>query len=1552
MWAESGAAVDDVLVTTSVTGHIFVQAKRSTSMSDRLDSTLGEAFQQFVTLFHTASRTRHPGTNEKRALDPLRDRLVLATSSATGPLEDFARVLRRIRELGTATRPSDYTTNDRERTVLARAIVLIRRCWRKIDGSTPSWLETVPFLQLVWIWIVRLDTDDTDEQLAKYLLRDKILHRENQAETAWKTLKDKALGLAKQRAGVERPELQRTLTADGLPLRALRSYEADIERLVQQTRTNLRALMRFARIDYDGSDVTIRRDYESVLSREAEAASLVVIGDAGCGKSGLLAVYAQQAHSDGRHVLVLNAGELGAASLGQLRDELALEHELVEVLEQWHGGDAAFLVIDALDSVRDERTAATLRLLIERVQQLEGRWRVVATIRKFDLKNGKHWQQVIPGKGIRPHFDPAFDDVRHLNVGVLSTADIDSLKDSAPGLHAMIQDAPPSVAGLLRVPFNLMLANELRRAGGANDLKAITTQLGLLDKYWDRRTGGPLIERTSNEALLRDITNAMVAARRLRVSLHSVAPTSALETMLSRSVLVNHDTWLEYAHHILFDYAVERMLFRPNSEITITRIERDRDLPVTAGPSLKYWLEGTWERDTTRSTFWEVALHLALSGAPAIAKIVAGKVAAEKTEVPVDCDSFVSAIATEGGQRVFMFVADAITANLARATTKRPSIWFSILERLTQSATPFVFHRGVVLLHALLDAIEDVSNEEIVAAGRFARAALERAWSMPTRSGSFVVMAIRVVSRTFRSDIDASESLLRRALAPGHIEQHGHEELSWLARSVLEFVAAPSFLAELYEATFRATASAEERTTLSNSQILGLTSNRKQDLEGAHWELGQSFEKIARQDIRLATAIAIRVANQYVDLQSEATLNSSIVEFLIHGETARFHCERYIHHRSARDEEPEIMAELARQLSQLASDAGRGSEVVELIRDIARHNRTALLLKELAKATMHAAELFLALREMLFAPEVVSLFSKQFVASLQNYHTLLSSDDRARIEAAILALRDSGYRDLTAFRLLQALGVENLGTEGRTWFEQQEKKRQEKAAQRPPNDDGDHEADADDEATAYMLRKSGMSAEDLRAETNCEARRRTQELRSRLVGLADRPEEETLNAILKELRALEQYIGSEQVHPVQIGASWGAMAEAASALARRGLDSVTDVLLVASQRPEPTYSGEEQFAHSPSWGIGQSRMEAASGLVAIASRSNVPAVLTAIEALARDKASSIRIEIGRNLWKVAERHRELYWIWLDTLSQDANPSVVASLHLGHALSIDAQRALVIVLREYKRWRPYAYEHSSLVKMLFSLILWHSLRTGDAAAGALANEVADDAVNNADLVAHVVMHLRDVMTQPRKLVPTNSDMDALRRASIAYVSRVTSVVLAGFRELADKPAPTEAEREQLRQAGKLLIDITVQVYFGSLAYDEKHEGREKPDPQVRIRFFEEAKSLLRDLAAVGAAGSAHYLIRTLASFIDLVDPVEVFLLIAEAVRTGRNGGYQYETLAVKEIVEIVERYLADFRVIFMDSEECRTGLRDILDTFVEAGWPETHRLVYSLDSIFR
>jgi hypothetical protein len=147
----------------------------------------------------------------------------------------------------------------------------------------------------------------------------------------------------------------------------------------------------------------------------------------------------------------------------------------------------------------------------------------------------------------------------------------------------------------------------------------------------------------------------------------------------------------------------------------------------------------------------------------------------------------------------------------------------------------------------------------------------------------------------------------------------------------------------------------------------------------------------------------------------------------------------------------------------------------------------------------------------------------------------------------------------------------------------------------------------------------------------------------------------------------------------------------------------------------------------------------------------------------------------------------------------------------------------------------------------------------------------------------------------------------------------------------------------------------QIYFASGAYDTKvHGGSPDRKPltrEERARFYRETASILDILADVGLPSLAHHLLQTLEAFIE-IDPADVFLRIGHVVRGGRKGGYEYEGLAVDLTVKLVERYLAEYRVLFREEEACRQTLLEVLDIFVQAGWPAARRLTYRLEEIFR
>jgi hypothetical protein len=166
---------------------------------------------------------------------------------------------------------------------------------------------------------------------------------------------------------------------------------------------------------------------------------------------------------------------------------------------------------------------------------------------------------------------------------------------------------------------------------------------------------------------------------------------------------------------------------------------------------------------------------------------------------------------------------------------------------------------------------------------------------------------------------------------------------------------------------------------------------------------------------------------------------------------------------------------------------------------------------------------------------------------------------------------------------------------------------------------------------------------------------------------------------------------------------------------------------------------------------------------------------------------------------------------------------------------------------------------------------------------------------------------------------------------------------------------QQDQDTAKCLARLVDHVGMDVYFASGAHEEKKQAQVKGDlPQTRERaerFYREAGPILDDLSDVGLPAVTHHLLETLQVFVPL-DHRGVFLRIGRVVRGGEKGGYQYESLAANLIVELVERYLADYRGLLREDAECRRTLIEILNVFVQAGWPSARRLTYRLEEIFR
>jgi len=159
--------VDDVNCETSDRGTIFVQAKRSVTLSARHDSALASAIDQFVRQQKERSDAAASDASV-RPLDILRDRLVLTTRSPRSSkiTQVLPRLLRGLRDRPNLSDLSQVATSNEERQVAQAVEKHLRRGWCEAYGHGPSPVEIGGLLRFVWVQTLDVEADERDRDQA------------------------------------------------------------------------------------------------------------------------------------------------------------------------------------------------------------------------------------------------------------------------------------------------------------------------------------------------------------------------------------------------------------------------------------------------------------------------------------------------------------------------------------------------------------------------------------------------------------------------------------------------------------------------------------------------------------------------------------------------------------------------------------------------------------------------------------------------------------------------------------------------------------------------------------------------------------------------------------------------------------------------------------------------------------------------------------------------------------------------------------------------------------------------------------------------------------------------------------------------------------------------------------------------------------------------------------------------------------------------------------------------------------------------------------------
>jgi len=605
---ETEAPVDDILIETDGAGWIFTQAKSSLTLSATLDSELGSVADQIVRQWHACAQ----GAGQRgwdRPLDPTRDRILIAVGRKTPATvsEHLVSALTAIQANSTAPLPMS------QRTALDTFTARLRDAWQALGGAPPDGAAMQSMLGFVRIW--KFDFDGVDRQLAVEMLRP-LLNDANSAEAAFAVLTRRCQGLMETRLGSDAPGFRRDLAQAGVAVKAPPSFQNDVELLRTYSDSTQTLLSHYEETKVGDRDIGITRQCTVAVCLAAIRDSLLIIGEPGSGKSAVLNSAAKYLREQKLDVVMLAVDRLLVDTPEALRRELGISHPLREVLRNWPGLQPAFLFIDALDATRGGINDAVFRNLIADVLKLGGRWRVVASIRTFDLRLGEQFRHLFRGAPPDNQFaDESFRDVRHIQVPPWTTDELNEFLKLAPQVATAIEKGGRSLYDLALVPFNTRLLADLISGGlPPEDFGEVSSQVELLQLYWQRR-----VERhgTAAELCLRRAVAEMVDGRALRANKLDAAGSdpAAFDALLRENVLVPlpGDRHVAFRHHILFDYAASRVYLDPDDiSKTAALLASNSDLGLMLAPALAFALQSLWNTSGNgRASFWSAIVTIA-----------------------------------------------------------------------------------------------------------------------------------------------------------------------------------------------------------------------------------------------------------------------------------------------------------------------------------------------------------------------------------------------------------------------------------------------------------------------------------------------------------------------------------------------------------------------------------------------------------------------------------------------------------------------------------------------------------------------------------------------------------------------------------------------------------------------------------------------------------------------------------------------------------------------------------------------------------------------------
>ena len=1347
-----------------------------------------------------------------------------------------------------------------------------------------------------------------------------------------------------------------------------------------------------------------RKQLLNDLQDFASSGDGVVIGSPGIGKSYLLKELRRHLKSAGITHLLLRIDRLGDGTNETLQEELSYKGDLIEKLKSMPiSGKNAIMLFDAFDAARDENARDHFLKLIRRAIKELVKWNVVVTVRTYDAMKSRELLDLF---GSPDDVGYQTEDIlcRHFTIPPFAKEEILQGLDQIGCSKSVYMDGSHDFKNILANPFNLWLLEKILKSSHEQpDFSQIHSEVQLLGLFWQRR-----IRDETLEFLLEQTAHQMVEERSLSIKQSSVYQKlelenpkrkAAWENLLSNEILAKVSSTrqrIAFSHNILFDYAISVLLIEDDPKELEAFLEKEPARALFLRPSLTYFFTRLWYYNNSESfwsAFWHIfpnnqSVHLRLVARLIPTSVIANEVRKIEQLMPL-LEKLQDRDENANGTIVRLLQARRMLQ------VSRDSLWVHFFDNLsTYLDTEFAWGLATLTSDILDRAIENENADLINVCGQVGRQLLKWVWKeKETGDNDWYNQlggrwAVPLVAKTYHTSIEESRDLLNKVLELTNEDHFPIEFLTWLTENVDKIWDHDTeFVISIYRTVFSHQFTSGG-ITQRGGPVLPMATYRGQDFRMCQYRLVEHFPKFLQEKPIFATQAVIQSLNHsifkehIIRYNREVTTLENLKEtFSFRGETAYFvKDDSYLWDARESSDKP---IELADKLFEFIEELTVSKESVaslDSFLDIFRDQVwVAFFWKRLLKIGSKFPKVFASrLFELCIAKPILLHLETSYELGmfLENAAYDFTSEQRSQIEEKILALPIEGkdmenddylirHRD----RLIAQIPKKLLSTREAKSIRKKMDRENSVPENRPPIT---IEKWSESYTEEKWLKDKGV---DTATSENQKLQEYSQILETFInKWKKDDPTSEATKLILPKLHKVYTTITNDTTESNElINILWRKLVECASILAKitNNLDSDSfafcrQIILEGAVHehplPNPEYDAQYDSAgYSPF-----PRHEAATGLSLLAYYKPDTEILDAIELLAHDPVPSVRMLTAMQMENVYAKNHDRFWEIIYKMSESEENLIVQeclyrTLDFLVTLRKENENKTTEVMSKLLKHNPSPELKTGTSDPFINLLMWLVIeRENSWALGTFKDTYCNDPILFSNILTRAVKRLMEYYVTPKQR-EKDEGPEIVKRA-INCVSNIITVTSKKIKKLcvALKEHRTDEIEQNLQNTYGVIDEVITCLYY-TFAYERSQSKKavEKIPNDLRCHFYDEVKPLMNQVidfakdpkSGVMFASTAHYFIQLLKSFLSC-DPKGVLHLAQSVASSSERFGYTFDSIAVMDIVQLVEIVLADYRHVVRDDEECMEDLLNLLDLFAKTGWTDALNLVWRLDEVFR